>query len=188
MEYYNQLFESSEMPINSWIGQTFEQCTFRKLSLSDEVFFNSNFINCRFEGCDLSRVELKNTQLQDVLFTHCKLMYVDFGVCNAFSFHADFQHCQLDNAVFLNRRLKKAQFIECSLKEAHILKCDLAGAKFKECNLELTRFEDNNLMQADFSTSYNLELNPDTNKIKKAKFSLHNLPGLLTKHDLVISR
>ncbi|GAB3314021.1 pentapeptide repeat-containing protein [Larkinella ripae] len=188
MDYYNQLFDASETPLNAWVGHTFEQCTFRKLSLPEAVFSGANLINCRFENCDLTRIELKNTQLQDVLFVHCKLAYVDFGPCNAFSFHADFQKCQLDHAVFLNRKLKKAQFIDCSLKETHFLKCDLPGAKFKECNLELARFEDNNLVQADFSTSYNLELNPDTNKIKKAKFSLHNLPGLLTKHDLVISR
>jgi len=72
------------------------------------------------------------------------------------------------------------------MKEAHFLKCDLTGAVFKSCNLELAKFGENTLNQVDFSTSYNLRIDPDTNKLKKARFSLYNLPGLLTKYDLII--
>ena len=187
MDYFDQVFDPSAEPFITWTDQTFEQCTFKKLDLAGTLFTNANFINCRFEGCDLTKVQVKNTKLYDVSFVHSKLSYVDFGSCNAFSFHVDFQSCQLDNTVFLNRKLKKAQFIDCSLKEAHFLRCDLTGTQFKECNLELARFEDNTLTQVDFSSSYNLELDPDINRIKKAKFSLHNLPGLLTKYDLVIN-
>jgi len=33
---------------------------------------------------------------------------------------------------------------------------------------------------------YYLQLNPEDNTIRKARFSLYNLPGLLTKYDLVV--
>ena len=187
MEYYDQVFDQQDQVAGPWTNGEFEQCTFRKLDLSRFILSGSNFVNCRFEGCNLTRVELKNTKLYDVRFVNCILPHVDFGPCNAFGFHVDFQECQLDYTVFLNRKLKKVQFIDCSLKEAHFMNCELIGALFKHCNLELARFEGNNLMQADFSSSYNLELNPEDNKIKKARFSLQNLPGLLTKYDLVIN-
>lgn len=186
MESYDQVFDQLNA-VGRWIGQEFEQCLFKKLDLSRIAFTDTSFINCHFEDCNLTKAELKNTKLYDVSFLNCKLAHVDFGLCNAFGFHVDFQECQLDYTVFLNRKLKKAHFIDCSMKEAHFVKCELTGTEFKQCNLELARFEDNNLTQVDFSSSYNLELDPDDNKVKKARFSLHNLPGLLTKYDLKIS-
>ncbi|WP_420146717.1 pentapeptide repeat-containing protein [Spirosoma sp.] len=187
MEYYDQIFTQSENIIATWTNQEFEQCTFRKLDFSGTALTSSNFINCRFEDCNLTRAELKNTKLYDVSFVNCKLAHVDFSHCNAFGFHADFEECQLDYTIFLNRKLRKAHFIDCSIKEAQFLKCDLTGTVFKNCNLELAKFEDANLTQVDFATSYNLEIDPEMNKLKKARFSLHSLPGLLTKYDLVIS-
>ncbi|UFH53374.1 pentapeptide repeat-containing protein [Spirosoma sp. KNUC1025] len=188
MEYYNQVFDQTTPRIDRWTEQEFEQCTFRKLDLSKVELTNSNFVNCRFDDCNLTNVVVKNTKLYDVSFAGCKLAHVDFGTCNPFGFHVTFQECQLDYSVFLNRKLKKAHFTDCSLKEVHFLQCDLTGTSFNHCNLELARFDNNNLTQVDFSTSYNLELNPDENKLKKARFSLHNLPGLLTRYDLVISK
>lgn len=187
MEYYNQVFDPASESLDSWTLQTFEQCTFKNLDLAGALFIGSNFINCHFENCDLTKVLTKNARFDDVSFTNCKLNSVDFSPCNPFGFHTDFQNCQLNNTVFLNRKLKKARFIECSLKSAQFLKCDLAGTQFKECNFDSARFEDNTLTQVDFSSSYNLELDPAANRVKKARFSLHNLPGLLTKYDLVIT-
>ncbi|QJW90695.1 pentapeptide repeat-containing protein [Spirosoma taeanense] len=186
MEYYRQVFSSSGEPVASWHGHAFEQCQFRKLDLTRTALTGSSFVDCRFEDCNLTGVELKNTKLYDVQFTACRLLHVDFGVCDAFGFHTNFQDCQLDYTVFLNRKLRKANFTDCSLKEAHFLKCDLTATVFKNCNLELARFEDNNLTQVDFATSYNLTIDPDDNKVKKARFSLYSLPGLLTKYDLVV--
>lgn len=188
MEFYNQVFDNTTKAPAQWAGQEFEQCTFKKLDLSRIAFTGSNFIDCRFEDCNLTRAELKNTKLYDVRFVNCKLPHVDFSLCNAFGFHVNFQECQLDYTVFLNRKLKKASFIDCSLKEAQFIKCDLTGTGFEHCNVELARFEHNDLSHVDFSSSYNLEINPDENKLKKARFSLHNLPGLLTKYDLVINQ
>lgn len=186
MDYYNQVFDQPESLPEQWAHQEFEACTFRKVNLAQAAFVQTNFINCRFEGCNLSKAVLKHTKLHDVFFLACQLTHVDFSPCNAFAFGVGFQDCQLDYTVFLKRNLKKTRFIGCSLKEAHFLKCDLTGAVYKDCNLELARFGENNLTQADFSTSFNLRLNLDANTVKKARFSLHNLPGLLEKYDLVI--
>ena len=186
MEFYDQIISPADAAVATWQEQSFEQCTFKKLDLARMALTGSSFVDCRFEDCNLSGVGLKNAKLYDVNFIDCKLLQVDFGVCDPFGFHVDFQRCQLDHTVFLNRKLKKATFVDCSIREAFFLKCDLTGTAFNNCNLELTRFEENNLTQADFATSYNLVLNPDENNLKKARFSLHSLPGLLTRYDLVV--
>ena len=42
------------------------------------------------------------------------------------------------------------------------------------------------LKNADLSTSYNFIIDPDSNNIKNAKFSVHGLAGLLAKYDIKI--
>ncbi|GAB4024762.1 pentapeptide repeat-containing protein [Spirosoma gilvum] len=188
MEYYDQIFEPLTIDIDRWSGHEFEQCTFKKLDLTQAVLNSASFVDCRFENCNLTRAQLKNTKLYEVRFIHCQLPHVDFGHCDPFGFHVNFQGCQLDYTTFLNRKLKKASFIDCSIREAFFLNCELVGTSFTNCNLELTKFDGNDLTQADFSSSYHLIINPEENKLKKARFSLQNLPGLLKKYDLVINK
>ena len=186
MDFYDQLFDAVEMLPQLFVGHTFESCTFKKLNLSKQPLNSATFINCTFADCNLSTIDTRNTTFNDVDFRQCIVSHLDFGKCNPFGFHVDFQGCQLDYSIFLNRNLKKTLFSDCSLREAHFLNSDLAGSVFKNCNLELAKFAECNLTQVDFSTSYNLQLDPDDNVLKKARFSLYNLPGLLTKYELVI--
>lgn len=186
MEFYDQTFtQQSELPTH-WMQHDFEQCVFQNLNLSAVVFAKSSFINCRFDHCDLTQVILTNTKLDDVTFADCQLLHIDFGLCNPFGLRVDFVRCRLDYAVFLDKKLKKTRFSTCSMKEVHFLKCDLTNTLFNACDLELTKFAENNLTSADFSSSYNLRIDPDDNVIKKARFSRHNLPGLLTKYNIKI--
>ena len=187
MEFYNQQFDLTASDIVRWSHQEFEKCTFKNLNFTGESFAGSSFINCRFDACILTSISLEGTKLDDVVFSGSNLSSVNFGQCSSFGFHVDFQESKLDYASFLARNLKKTRFIDCSLREARFMSCDLTGAVFKNCNLELTIFASNILAQVDFLTSYNLSLDPDNNKLKKTKFSLHSLPGLLTKYDILIS-
>jgi len=40
--------------------------------------------------------------------------------------------------------------------------------------------------KADFRTAYNFSIDPEVNKINRAKFSSMNLAGLLSKYDIEI--
>ena len=186
MDFYDQHFDTVEALPDQLHNQEFEQCTFKKLDFSKRLLSGTNFINCRFEGCNLTAAELKNTTLHDVVFLNGKLTHLDFGQCNAFGFRVTFRECQLDYTVFLNRNLKKTTFVDCLLREAHFLRCDLTGSTFTNCDLELAKFAECNLSQVNFSTSYNIRIDPDDNILKKARFSLYNLPGLLTKYAIVV--
>jgi fluoroquinolone resistance protein len=44
------------------------------------------------------------------------------------------------------------------------------------------------LEKADLRTAYNYSIDPSINKIKKAKFSLPGVVGLLSKYDIEIER
>ncbi len=186
MEFYDQLFDQTTGAPDQWAHQAFEKCVFRNLNLSKAVLANANFINCRFENCNLWLVVLAGAKLNEVDFVNCTLVSVDFEHCSTFGFFVSFQECQLDQSHFFGRNLKKTRFMDCSIKEARFINCDLTGAVFKHANLELAVFINNTLIQADFSTAYNITLDPEKNKMKKARFPLDELPGLLTKYELVV--
>ncbi|MGM9510306.1 pentapeptide repeat-containing protein [Larkinella sp. GY13] len=187
MDIFNHVFDPSTGAPAQWAYQDFEECTFQNLTLSKAILSHANLVNCRFENCTLDAAVLKDTKLNEVRFVQCKLIGVNFEHCNPFAFAVGFQECNLDQTYFFNRNLKKTKFVTCGLKGASFINCELNGAVFKDCNLESAVFVNNTLTQVDFSTSYNLVLDPEQNKLKKAKFSLHSLPGLLTKYDLVIT-
>jgi fluoroquinolone resistance protein len=62
----------------------------------------------------------------------------------------------------------------------------LVGAVFYNCDLSAAVFENTHLEKADFRTAYNYHLDPESNRLKGAKFSFHGLPGLLGKYGLEI--
>jgi len=67
-----------------------------------------------------------------------------------------------------------------------LTECDLASAVFDHCDLAGATFENTILEKADLRTSFNYSIDPERNRVKKAKFSLQGLPGLLNKYDIEI--
>jgi len=63
---------------------------------------------------------------------------------------------------------------------------DLSMAVFKNSDLLNTSFMRTNLEKADFRSAFNYSIDPELNKIKKAKFSAEGLSGLLTKYNIDI--
>ena len=166
--------------------RTFENCRFMNCDFSDGNFSNKSFIDCQFEDCNLSLANVSGTALQNIQFKGCKLSGVNFTKSQDFLFEMHFYNCILDNAVFFRKKNKKAIFKDCSLVETDFTEADLSDCKFDNCNLNHAFFDRTVLKNADFSTSYNFTIDPDNNDIKKAKFSVHGLPGLLSKYDIKI--
>ena len=89
-------------------------------------------------------------------------------------------------STFFGTKLRKTNFTDCSLKEVDFSNVDLSESVFKNCELSGATFINTILEKVDFRTALNYGMNPDLNKIKKAKFSALNLSGLLHKHNLDI--
>jgi uncharacterized protein YjbI with pentapeptide repeats len=63
---------------------------------------------------------------------------------------------------------------------------NLTKAVFTECDLAGAVFDNTNAEQADFSSAWHFTIDPEHNKIRKAKFSTAGLAGLLHKYQLTI--
>jgi uncharacterized protein YjbI with pentapeptide repeats len=72
------------------------------------------------------------------------------------------------------------------MMETDFTEADMTDAHFHNCNLDRAFFSRTILKNADFRSSYNFTIDPDNNNLKKARFSVQGLPGLLAKYDIRI--
>ena len=126
------------------------------------------------------------TALGDVIFKNCKMTGIHFEQCNKFMTSLSFDNCQLNLSSFYKLKLKRTSFKNSVLHEVDFTEADISESVFDNCDLAKAVFENTNLEKADLRTSFNYSINPDINRIKKAKFSVSGIAGLLSKYDIVI--
>jgi len=144
------------------------------------------FRECKFDSCDFSLARLKNTTLNDIHFVDCKLLGVQFEECNPFLLSVDFENCLLKLAVFNKLKLKKTRFKNCNLQETDFTETDLSGSVFDNCDFQRAIFHRTNLEKADFRSSFQYSIDPENNRIRKARFSRMGVVGLLDKYGIEI--
>ena len=167
-------------------GREYVKCNFENCNFTKTILKNTDFFDCSFSGCNFSLAALTNTGLKGVKFSSCKLMGVDFGACSDFLFSVTFIDSHLDYSSFHKKKMKKTVFSGCSLKEVDFEETDLASAVFKDCDLSQANFFRTVLEQADLRGAVNYSIDPDANKISKAKFTYDGLAGLLQKYNIEI--
>jgi fluoroquinolone resistance protein len=164
----------------------YENCTFSNCIFSNTDLSGMSFSECEFDNCDLSTVKLVGTSLKDITFKNCKLLGLQFGQCKAFLLSFRFQSCVLNLSSFYNVKIKNTRFEDCKLHEVDFVSTDLTSALFKNCDLSKANFQSSSLEQADLRSAYNFSIDPESNRITKAKFSIQNISGLLDKYNLTI--
>lgn len=164
----------------------YEACEFINCNFAMADFSNFRFVDCTFTDCDVSNARLTKTTLNDVKFTGCKLLGLHFHECSETLFTVSFRNCNLSFSSFYRRTMKKAVFEACLLHEADFTEANLTGSTFDGCDLNRSVFENTVLEKVDFSTAFNFVIDPERNRLKKARFSNASLAGLLAKYDLHI--
>lgn len=182
----SKIFEKVNFSIEPLVQGNYEKCTFRHCDFSEVDLDKINFYECIFLHCNLSLVKFSNITMNDVSFHHCKMLGVHFEHCNDVLFTVDFDTCTLNLSSFYRMKAKKTIFKGCTMHEMDFTDADLSGAVFDRCDLSGSAFHDTNLEKADLSSAYNYLIDPESNRVKKAKFAMNGLPGLLYKYDLVI--
>jgi uncharacterized protein YjbI with pentapeptide repeats len=164
----------------------YEHCKFINCNFSNSDLTGIIFSECEFKGCNMSMAKLVNTAFTDAKFTDCKLLGLHFNNCKEFLFSVYFENCILNFSTFFKRNLKKTKFKNSSIQDVDFSEADLSSAQFENCDLARTSFVNTNIEKADFRSSYNYSIDPEKNKIKKAKFSLQGVVGLLDKYNIEI--
>jgi fluoroquinolone resistance protein len=156
-------------------GREFDKCTFQQVDFSNCIIRNSIFSDCVMETCNLTMAQLINTGFSGVKFKNCKMLGIDFNPVRDLSFSVSFDNCILDYASFSRKKLRNTIFKKCRMMEVNFQETDLTGSIFPDCDLTRTLFNNTILNDADFTSAYNFSIDPENNKVKKAKFSASGL-------------
>ncbi len=184
--FTDRTFEKANFSANGIAQGDYENCIFNNCNFSNADLSGLIFSECTFKGCDLSLAKLTKTSFRDARFKDCKLLGLQFENCNDFLFSADFSGCNLNMTTFFKKRLKNTRFANCTLRETDFTESELSSSVFDSCDLTRAIFIHTNLEKSDFRSSFNFSIDPEINRIKKAKFSLAGLVGLLDKYDIEI--
>lgn len=179
-------FDGIDFKVAGFSKGKYDYCTFVSCALADLDISNTIFIECRFQDCDLSLSKILETSFRSCEFIDCKLLGLQFDQCNSFLFTATFERCRLNNSVFYQVDCKALKFKACKLIEVDFTEADLCGVVLNDCDLEGAIFDQSNLSTTDFRNAHNYRLDPESNRIKKARFSSSGLTGLLDRYDIII--
>jgi uncharacterized protein YjbI with pentapeptide repeats len=179
--YFDIDYSNKKPIVNEFINCNFKNCNFEKSDL-----INISFMDCVFENCNISMAKLNNTSFKNIKFINCKMIGLDYTTCNKVLMALDFDKSMLDYSNFFRLNLKKTRFDDCVIKEANFTMADLTESIFNKCDLSRSVFSGTNLQGADFNTAFNYIIDPEQNRIGKAKFSLYGIVGLLDKYDIII--
>lgn len=181
-----QNYQAEDFSKKSLADQTFLSCTFVGCNFTESVLYNTKFGACTFRDCNLSLPKLDGCRFQEVLFENCKIVGAEFFKCQKTLFSPRFNNCQLRYCNFADLTMKNFSFAGSKLHECHFTNTWLSGADFGDTDLSGTLFHNCDLSRADFSTATHYDIDPRTNKVKKAKFSLPEVVALLRAFDITI--
>lgn len=182
----NYLVDQNFENVNVLIKGEYENCNFYNCDFSNANFSDFKFIECRFEACNISLLKLNATAFREVTFQDCKMLGLHFEDCNPFGLALAFENCSLNHSSFYKLKIKNTIFKNSQLEECDFTEADLSHSVFENSNLLCAIFEQTNLEKCDFRSAINYSIDPENNRIKKAKFSAIGLYGLLHKYDIEI--
>lgn len=185
-ELYGETFSKKDYTQNPLPQGEYENCIFENCNFSGASLSGCIFLECTFDGCNLSLAKLSNATFRDVQFKGCKMLGLRFDECNKFLFQITAENCNCNNASFYDTKLAKTTFKNTTFHEADFSSCDLTSTLFERCDLLHATFDNTTLEKADLRTALNISLDPENNRIRKAKFSLMSLPGLLGKYGIEV--
>ena len=180
----DQTFNREDLPVKG----EYENCIFNGCDFADKDLSDYKFIDCFFNGCNLSLAKINQTMFRDIKFKDCKMLGLRFDTSNEFGLSFSFDGCQLNHSSFYQTKIKKTIFKNSHLQETDFAEADLTSSVFDNCNLIQAVFDHTILEKSDFRTSYNYSIDPEINRIKKAKFSISGITGLLDKYDIDIEK
>lgn len=179
-------FANIDYSKSKFVIAEYENCRFIKCNFSNSKLIEAIFINCEFENCEFSNCNISSTVFRDVNFSKCNLSGLEFNSCNQLLISFSFNECKINLASFFGMKLHKTEFIKCIFREVDFGRTDLTASSFDDCDLSQTIFDNSTLSKCDFRKAINYSIDPEQNRISKAKFSVAGLPGLLNKYDIVI--
>ena len=151
---------------------------FHGLELIGTDLQRSKIIDCVFEDCILSAVDLKDTNLQ-ASFVNCKVQGINFFTAKRTFLSVKFERCLIRYSSFAELTLNSTSFEYCTLEHVDFADAKLVSTKFNGATFNECVFKNTDLTKADFREARGYQIDPTLNKLTKARFDLPEAISLL---------
>lgn len=178
--YENETFKDLVCEQDSLARISFSRCRFVNARFDRVDFTATEFSDSTFDHCELNLPNLTNADLKTARFKDSKLVGADFRKCDGRFLALAFENSLIDTCNFSGLKLKATPFLRCVIRETRFVGTMLAEAAFDGSDLEGTLFHECQLQGASFVQARNYAIDPLTNKLKDARFSLPEAVSLLT--------
>ncbi|MDQ2787279.1 MAG: pentapeptide repeat-containing protein [Chloroflexota bacterium] len=190
-QYEGATFTALATPAQTFTGIDFAACVFDRCVFTESAFSHCSFTDCRFTGCDLSLARVPGSRFTDTRFDASKLLGVDWtkagdAVISKLFLSVHFDDCLLNYATFFGLALRRSRFTDCIAREVDFRDADLTEAVCTTTDFTGSKFHHTNLTKADFRRATGYAINPATNTVTRARFSLPEAVSLLSGFDIVI--
>ncbi|MGE5431346.1 MAG: pentapeptide repeat-containing protein [Syntrophomonadaceae bacterium] len=184
--YLHENFSGREFANSELKDTEFTDCTFDKMNFEKTRLKYVRFENCTFNKSNLSLVRINGSRFIDCKFTDCKMIGINWQEAEA-PIEIIMDKCKLDYSIFYGLDLRRIEITESFAKEVNFENADLSKGKFNGTDFSSSKFKNTNLSFSDLREATNYDINPEFNKIKKAKFSMPEAMTLLQCFDIEIS-
>ena len=124
-------------------------------------------------------MSFKFTSFTNIQINNCKAIGIIWSNANN-PVSLNFKESRISFSSFYGKNLKKAQFINCVADEVDFTECNLVMASFEGTELRNAKFSNTDLSKASFLGAKDFFINPNTNKLKQAKFHLQEALSFLS--------
>ena len=114
------------------------QCVWSRVTLRESKCIKGSFLNCVFDHCDFSNVDMSECRFHQCLFQNCKLMGSNFA--EASLYRTQFQDCHCGYANFSYAKIKYVTMQACNLQEADWNQIKPQSWTLTHCNLQRASF------------------------------------------------
>ncbi len=193
--YDGEIFDQLTLQKATLRGSEFTDCRFKQCSFGEASFELCTFKDCAFANCDLSLMAPEKSAFRGVDFVKCKLLGVNWGKATwvnqqmqALLKTVSFKECVVNYSSFVGLRLPGLKLVECVARAADFSEADLSKSDFRKTDFEEALFRNTNLAGSNFVGATNYYIDPASNQISKARFSLPDALGLLYAMDIELEQ
>lgn len=190
--YTDQHFNHLLMDNTQINTSEFFDCEFEECSFVESIFHQCRFINCTFSGCDLSLVQLPESSFSGTIFQNSKCIGINWALAawpetGQLGNPIRFKKCALNHSTFIGLNLGGIQLVDCIAVDVDFREADLSQVDFSGTDLSDSLFNNTNLRESDLSRARNYLIDPASNQLKRARFSLPEAMSLLYSLDINLS-
>ncbi len=185
-EFYKLKYHSIDYTDMQLKNAEYVCCEFIACNFSQANVSGTSFEQCVFTDCNLSNPVIKGAKFIECEFDACKILGLNFGYCSQLSLDITARDSRLLNCNFSGLKMKRSAFTGCTLEECYFEDAFLVEVDFSRSVFRSTLFHQCDLQRAKFIDAEGYAINPLTNKIQKALFTLPGALSLLDYFNIVL--